>query len=132
MDPTFKNALVGGILNSLGFSIPLGIHLGYPELLPKELKDRIDPHLPVNLNLITLGGGSTMSAATWKMARSQRVKDIGMGGVMQGVPRLLSRIAITSLQAESPVQAPPGFSHRAAAPYVTKAEYLPFQTDLTY
>jgi len=121
----FKRAFIGGIIASIIDGVETGLRHFSPDY-PAELRQRIVAGTPQLGNLLSVGGPL---AAGLVMRRKYKTKDLGSGMAMYSAPRLLHEFVI---EAEMAQRTQVGFSHRATAPYVTKAERLPFQTDLTY
>jgi len=129
MDPKFKRKMLSGLTASIGRYLELATEWFIPEL-PDQFRQRLDPHLPSNGQLLAMG----LPLATW-IPRDARVpgtkkRDYAMGASMYSLPALLKQTVVQAVAAESPAGV--GDSHRMPAPYVTKKERLPFQTDISY
>lgn len=127
MNRRFTNMLLGGVMGSISHYLDQILSETWPEY-PPELLQQLDPHLPTYGDLLF----TSLPLVAWipvKMARTPkpRLRDIALGVTMYSGPRLVQRFGRSMARAETI-----GFSHRAPSPYVTKAERLPFQTDIGY
>jgi len=129
MDPKFKRQMFAGLAASITRWVELALEWRVPEY-PAILKQQLDPHIPSNGQLISIAA----PLATWLPRDARRAgtkkHDYAMGASMYSLPTLLKQTVVEAIVAESPAGV--GDSHRAASPYVTEAEQLPFQTDIGY
>lgn len=128
IDPKFKRQLATGVVSSIGRFVEMAMEAHMPQF-PAVLKQQLIPQVPTYGELLVL----SIPLATWipKEARVPNTKkrDYALGASLYVLPELVKetgcRIAATRVGRV-------GDSHRAASPYVTKAERMPFQTDIGY
>jgi len=129
MDPKFNRRLATGVVSSIGRFVEMAMEAYVPQF-PAVLKQQLIPQVPTYGELLALG----IPLATWipKEARVPKTKkrDYALGASLYVLPELVKETGCRIALAQ-----PVGWvgdSHRAASPYVTRAEQLPFQTDIGY
>lgn len=126
----FLVKLLGGLSGSVGHAAQQFLQYDRPDLHPiPDLNKRIASGVPSYGSLVTTGVPAA-AGVVMRRSRNLKVHDVGHGLAAWGAPRLLHQVVMQAVYDLTPRG--PGFSHRASAPYVTKAERLPFQTDFTY
>ena len=90
-----RRLLIGGLLGALTHMGEYAMQYVVPNY-PPELKQRLDPHLPPNGELVTLIGAPVATQVAKMVARStdtkEKLSDIGFGTILYSIPRLVQRI----------------------------------------
>ena len=93
-----KKALLGGIASSL---IYWGNYLAEEQAsYPTELKQRIEPHLPSNGELIAGLAPPIALYSVFKFGKKQQLKDLAKGSILFGLPNITARTVVQTASVE--------------------------------
>jgi len=91
-----RRLLLGGMTGALVRAVHVVGQEGVIPNYPPELKQRLDPHLPPNGEILTLVAPPVVTQVAKMVARStdtkEKLSDIGFGTILYSVPRLVQRI----------------------------------------
>jgi len=103
MDPIEKRMLLGGLATSLiyyGNRFAMDTVPGYPQ----ELKNRVEPHMPQNADIITSLAPPATLYVVKKIMKStdkkEKVGDMAFGATLYGVPNFLHDVVVQSAYVE--------------------------------
>lgn len=118
-----KKALLGGIASSLIYygNILAQEQAGYPT----ELKQRLEPHLPSNGDLIAGLAPPLALYSIVKFGKKEKLRDFARGSILFGLPNVTARIICQSAYVEGTKVAVPA---RFSAPATISKYVAPAQT----
>ena len=103
MNPVEKRILLGGLATSL---IYYGNHYAMDTMAeyPQELKNRVDPHIPQNADIITsLAPPATLYVVkkiSKTASKKEKVGDMAFGAALYGVPNFLHDVVVQTAYVE--------------------------------
>lgn len=99
-----KQMLIGGIATSLIYA---GNYMAEDQAgYPAELKQRLEPHLPTNGELIAGIAPPLALYTIVKYGKKKRLESIADGSILFGVPNIAARIIVQTATAEGKAVAP--------------------------
>jgi primosomal protein N' len=95
MNAVEKRLLIGGLVGAFTHMGEYTMERVVPNY-PPELKQRLDPHLPPNGELVTLIAAPVATQVAKRVVRGtdtkEKIGDIGFGMMLYSLPRLVQRI----------------------------------------
>jgi len=103
MNPVEKRILLGGLSNSLIYWANHFAMDTIPEY-PQELKNRVEPHMPQNADIITSLAPPATLYVVKKISKStdrkEKVGDMAFGATLYGVPNFLHDVVVQTAYQE--------------------------------
>ena len=115
MNTVEKRLLLGGIASSLIYHMDdfAKSQVGYP----KELNQKLDPHLPDNGQIISSAGPPLALMLASRFKKNEKIKDLAFGATLYGIPNLVVRTGVNTAYVE-------GLKARSAARFIAPMQNM--------